>query len=342
MGNDLLALMVGAIVIVTVMTDVLWTTLTTQGSGPLTRSVTAVVERIAGLAFAASGARRLLLPAGPVAMVLLGIVWLTLLWLGWWLLFSAFPGSIVHGQSGAPAGLVERLYFVGFTLSTLGVGDFRPSGAVPMILTVVAAFNGLVLVTLIITYAVPLVQAVTTRRKLAYEVSLLGHNPQEIAWSAWQQGNRQAFEDELLAISAEVMECAEQRLAYPMLDLFYGKTACFSLGLQLVMLDEALSILAYGMQPNYRFRSLPVDKARAVVSHYIERVLASPTEAGAPPLPSMAILKKRNVPVMDNLSENYQLLTSRRTGLQALIRKEGWEWSIVEEGTRRGRTPAGL
>lgn len=274
----------------------------------------------------------MLAPIGPGALVLLGTTWLLTLWLGWSLLFGAFPTGIVNSQSGDAASLAERVYFIGFTLSTLGVGDFKPSGEIPMLLTVVAAFNGLVLVTLFITYAVPLVQAVIMRRKVAFTVSLLGANPQEMAWAAWQEGNRQAFEDELQTISEDVMQCCEQRLAYPMLDLFYAKWECFSLGLQVAILDEALSILEFGLQPNYRFRSLNFSKARKVLAHYLRRV-ELPNEKPhliTPPVSDTDALQKLAVPITNNKVDAFQPLAERRARLHALAHKEGWDWNTVE------------
>ncbi|MBS8241514.1 two pore domain potassium channel family protein [Marinobacter lipolyticus] len=338
MDQDLVYLISGATVITVVMLDVLCTTLTTQGSGPITQVVTAGAGAVSQLMLRVTGTREMLITVGPGTMVLLGTLWLLFLWLGWWLVFSAFPSGILHAQSGMAADLADRAYFIGFTLSTLGVGDFKPSGEVPKLLTVVAAFNGLVLVTLIITYALPLVQAVIVRRTVAFRVSLLGANPQEVVHTAWQTGNRRSFEDELDAISGHVIECAEQRLAYPMLDLFYGKQACFSLGLQLTILDEALSVLRSGLQADYRWYSLKISKTQAVITHYLRRV-GLPMEdqnPPTPPVPSTCHLKRLAVPVADNLEASFQTLARRRARLHALVRKEGWDWDSVESGECEG------
>lgn len=56
--------------------------------------------------------------------------------------------------TGNPAGTVERLYFTGYTVFTLGNGDFRPGAGTWQLATVAATGTGLVLITLAITYAV--------------------------------------------------------------------------------------------------------------------------------------------------------------------------------------------
>lgn len=341
MNTQLLAVP-GVIVLVIVMVDVAWTTLTTQGSGPITRLITIVVELASAKAHAVFGRRAVLVTAGPVAIVAVGSVWVLCLWSGWLLIFSAFPSGVIEAQSGQPAGLAERAYFVGFTLSTLGVGDFKPGGDVSRLLTALAAFNGLVLVTLIITYAVPLVQGAVTRRKLAFSISLLGSSPQEMVWRAWQNNNAQGFENALGQVLSDLIQCSEQRLAYPLLDLFYCRQTRFSLGVQLGRLDEALSILTEGLQPNYRWNSFTVENTREVVSHYLYRFekRSKNGHVDVPPLPAIGQLKIKNVPLVDNQDDAFDHLKNRRVRLHRLVRREGWEWSAVEHADLIEVTPS--
>ncbi|HEY9119645.1 MAG TPA: potassium channel family protein [Marinobacter sp.] len=320
------------------MVDVAWTTLTTQGSGPITRLVTGGLRFVSAQIHALSGSRALLAIAGPSGIAAIGGVWLLCLWGGWILVFSAFPGGVVNAQSGAPANFVERVYFVGFTLSTLGVGDFKPQVETTRILTALAAFNGLVLVTLVITYAVPLVQGAVTRRKLAFSISLLGGSPQEMVLRAWENRKSQSFENALEQLSADLIECSEQRLAYPLLDLFYCRHLRFSLGVQLSRLDEALSLLTDGLQPNYQWHSFTVENTREVVAHYLYRVEKKQADARLeiPPLPAVGLLKARFLPVEDNQEETFRRLQERRARLHKLIRAERWDWSVVEHEALAG------
>lgn len=329
--NAQLLAVAGVLVLIIVMVDVAWTTLTTQGSGPVTGLVTVAVEWTATTAHRMSGSRTLLVTTGPVAIVGVGAVWVTLLWAGWLLIFSAFPNGVLEAQSQQAANLSERVYFVGFTLSTLGVGDFKPGGEVTRVLTALAAFNGLVLVTLLITYAVPVVQGAITRRKLAFSISLMGNSPQEMAWRAWQD-DTQGFENALGQVSSDLVQCSEQRLAYPLLDLFYCRHTDFSLGVQLGRLDDALSLLTEGLQPDYRWHSFTVENTRKVISHYLDR-FATRNRHGpqdAPPLPTVDLLTIKNLPLADNLFEALHQLKHRRSHLHRLVRREGWTWSAVE------------
>lgn len=322
----------GVIVLIIVMVDVAWTTLTTQGSGPVTRLITIAVEWASTKAHAVLGSRAVLVTAGPIAIAAVGSVWLLSLWFGWLLIFSAFPSGVIEAQSGQAAGLAERVYFVGFTLSTLGMGDFKPGGDATRLLTALAAFNGLVLVTLIITYAVPLVQGAITRRKLAFSICLLGSSPQEMVWRAWQNNNTQGFENALGQVSSDLIQCSEQRLAYPLLDLFHCRLSHFSLGVQLGRLDEALSLLTDGLQPNYRWNSFTVENTRKVISHYLYRSeeRSNNGHVDVPPLPAIGLLNTKNIPLADNQDGVFDHLKNRRVRLHRLVRREGWEWSVVE------------
>jgi len=322
-----------------VMLDVAWPTLTTQGSGPLTQRVTNGAEFVAVKAYSMFGRRGVLVSSGPLAIVVTGSLWLLSLWCGWFLIFSAFPEYVVEAQTNSPANVVERIYFVGFTLSTLGVGDFKPDSGLYQILTALAAFNGLVLVTLVITYAVPLVQGVVLRRKLAFSISLLGQSPQDIAWTAWQARKSKAFENALEQIATGLIQCSEQRLAYPMLDLFFCKRPRFSLGVQLGRLDEALSILTVGLQPNYRRSSLTVQSVREVISHYLHRVDKKSSETSvlvAPPLPAVGLLDIMHVPILEAQGAAFKHLDMHRVRLHKLVHREGWEWSVVGDENLAG------
>ena len=333
-----LQLLFGSTVLLIVMVDVAWTTLTTQGSGPVTRLVTVALRIASAQIHTMSGSRTLLAMAGPVGTVVIGGVWLLALWAGWLLVFSAFPGGVVNAQSAMPASFAERVYFVGFTLSTLGVGDFKPVGDSARILTALAAFNGLVLVTLVITYAVPLVQGAVARRKLAFSISLLGSCPQEMVLRAWESKRSQGFENALEQVSLELIQCAEQRQAYPLLDLFHCRHQRFSLGVQLGRLDEALSLLTYGLQANHQWLSFTVENTREVVSQYLYRVERKHDAGGleVPPVPSVGLLKARLLPVADNQEDIFYRLQDRRLRLRKLVQAEGWAWSVVEQDALAG------
>ncbi len=276
-----------------------------------------------------------MLPMGPLTIVTVGVLWLAALWLGWFLLFSAFPSELVSGQTGRAADTVERIYYVGFTLSTLGVGDYKPTSDITRLFTVFASFNGLVIVTLAITYALPLVQGAVHRRKLAFTISLLGKTPLDIVKRATDADNRQSFESTLQTVANDLIQSSEQRLAYPVLDLFYCRHRRYSLGLQVAKLDEALSLLAFGLKPGARLQLNAISDLQEVIKQYLYRVESRvcKLDSETPPVePSPKYCDGCQLPLLNTkeLEENFKCMRNRRMHLLQLVHSERWNWNDVE------------
>lgn len=102
------------------------------------------------------------------------VVWLLLTWAGWSLVFIGTPTAVEQASTGQPASRWQVVYFVGTTLFTLGPGDFVPSSAGWGLLVPFAAVNGLLLLTLAVTFQVPVVSAVADKRAIAVQISVLG------------------------------------------------------------------------------------------------------------------------------------------------------------------------
>ncbi|MDO8862383.1 ion channel [Haliea sp. E1-2-M8] len=220
--------------ILIVMFDVIKTTLTTKGEGFLSAIVSGGFRNLASLSLRAGG--RVSEIMGAVSVLAIGSTWLAGLWAGWVLVFLGLPNAIEHSTHATTVGIYDYVYFVGFTLSTLGVGDFTPNGTLAQMATTLSSFNGLLVITLIVTYAVSVVSGVVARRVLAYKIYLAGGD----------EGDFQTrFEsvDDFVAwikdIRNDLIFCTEQRLAYPVLDNFLSKEKSHSLAVQLTKLGLA-------------------------------------------------------------------------------------------------------
>ena len=99
---------------------------------------------------------------------------------------------------------------------------------------------------------------------------MLGKTPQQIVIRASHPNNVQAFESTLQTVANDLMQCSEQRLAYPILDLFYWRQPRYSLGLQVARLDEALTLLAFGLKPDARLQSYSVANLQEVIKLVLE------------------------------------------------------------------------
>lgn len=285
------------------MVDVIWTTITTKGSGPLSRYLVHVLKNLFLFLYWRSGSRRVLALAGPGVLISIGLFWLVGLWIGWLFLLQG-SGGVVEAKTGSPADVIQYLYYTGMTLSTLGIGDYKAANDVARLLTSVAAFNGLVLVTLIITYAIPMVGAITARRKAAYSIYLLGG----CTWALLEEFQKQGVVSDLAAFlrdnTSDILECAEQRFAYPLLDCFHSAEREFSLGLQLAILDEALqSVVSWKSVEDDQTSSFQISYFRRGVLRYLN------SRAGTP---------------RESISD-----LEREDAFHEVIVDEGWSWSDV-------------
>ncbi|HEX6900269.1 MAG TPA: potassium channel family protein [Thermoanaerobaculia bacterium] len=325
----------GVVLILGVVFDVLWTTLRMAGAGPLTSWVTNLLWH---LALRVTPSHRALSSAGFLIVLLTVFLWIGLVWLGWILVLGIDPGSVVNSQSGQPADFWARTYFAGFTLITLGNGDFVPNGAVWQVLTPVAAANGFFLVTLVITYLLPLMSAALQRRQLAVHINTLGKTPQEFLLRAWDGQSFGRLTEHLLGLTFPIMGLGEGHLAYPVLHCFHSSERETAMAPNIAVLDEVLTLLesvALEQRPN-RVAIYPLRGA-------IDRLLSTLADAhleperNPPPLPDLKTLRAAGIPTIDDETFRFSLevATDRRRLLFGLVEKEGWHWDDVV-----GRPPA--
>ena len=153
--------LLGISLILFVAYDVLWTTLRLEGAGPLTSWVTTFLWR---LSLRVTHSHRMLATAG-FAIVLFTIpLWVGLVWTGWTLVLNMDADAVVNATTGQPARFWERLYLIRANAVTFGTAEYEPRGPAWHLLSTLSAANGFFLVTLVITYLLPLVQAVQQLR----------------------------------------------------------------------------------------------------------------------------------------------------------------------------------
>jgi hypothetical protein len=71
--------------------------------------------------------RRKVLEIGGAVMVSILINWLLLIWLSASLLFISQPDSLMNVETNSTT-VVNKIFYTGYTLSTLGLGDMEPEG----------------------------------------------------------------------------------------------------------------------------------------------------------------------------------------------------------------------
>ena len=185
---------IGASLLVILLIDVCWTAVGLMGGGP----VSALIARSAWKAARALPlSHRARAFVGAAILMLLVAVWSSLLWVAWFCIFAAGEGAVVEAKSGRAATLSETFYFAGYTVFTLGNGDFAPRAYPWTVLTAVAAGTGLIVITLAITYLIAVLAAVVEKRTLAASLADLGGTPDAIVRGGWTGNDFQPLQQYL-------------------------------------------------------------------------------------------------------------------------------------------------
>ncbi|NEK86746.1 hypothetical protein GCU60_13430 [Blastococcus saxobsidens] len=322
----------GSVLVLLVLADVLLTTLTLgEGAGPLTRRLLGLLWR-GSLRLRRPGRRsRLLSNSGPALLVVTVAFWLTTTWLGWWLVFLG-SGSVRSAETQAPAGPADVAYYAGYAISTLGTGDFVADSSVWRILTALAGVEGLILVTLSITYLLGVVSAVVARRALATQVHALGGTAGEIVVEGWTgHGFSPAFTQHLVGLTTALTGVVQQHFAYPVLHYFRTASPAESAPVAVALLDDVLLLLDSAVDAGVAPDASAVRPARRTVADYVRTVggLAAGGHPGdPPPCPSVVPLERAGIPLRSTAERDsaFRSGTDRRRGLRQLVEEAGWSW----------------
>lgn len=331
--SNLLLQLAGAVTLGLLAVDVFLTALTMRGAGPLTGRMAQGLWRGLLRLHRARPSHRLLSFAGGAIAALTLAYWVMVLWAGWALVFAGAAGAVVDSQ-GQPADLWSRIYFAGFNIFTLGLGDYRPVGAPWQMATVLASASGLVVVTVGITYLLPVLSHAVSRQALAGQVGLLGLTPARVAMNAQAQGP-DAFADRLSGLEADILQQGRRHLAYPVLHYFHTGDPRLALPLRLAVLYEGLLILTHGLgEPDQPAPPACLSTLAALdlfLDSIAHDVLAG--EAQTPPAPSLTPLADAGAPVQSRAAFEAALRhrDHRRGLMRGLLAHDGWRWSDVAD-----------
>ena len=337
--NWLLALL-GVVLIGVTIVDAVWTTLSTGGGGPVTDRLSNWLWR--GVLFArnngSSGRHGLLTMLGTLNLLMIIGIWILLLWTGWTLLFSADPGSVLNSATRQPANLTSRIYFTGYTIFTLGIGNFVPEGGFWEVLTAIASINGLFLITLAITYLLPVVSAAAQKRQLAAVVSDLGRTPEGIVLRAWNGRDFEGITNHFAQLVPLIEGHAERHAAYPILHYFHSPSRRAAASPNLAALDEALLLMTAGVEPDVRLPAVaigPLQDALDGLLSVLQRQYIH--DADEPPaVPDLGVLQKAGIPVvsMDAFRPAVARRSDHRRLFRGFVESDGWEWADVWSAER--------
>lgn len=315
----------GALVLGVVLSDLVTTTVAPSlHGGWLTRRVGVALWSIARRL--AAGRRRLLQVAGLALVVGLVSTWILSLLLGWALVMRG--AADLRTADGAPTGWWDTLYYAGYTVSTLGTGDVVPAGPVGQMLTVVASITGLLVLTMAITYLVPVLRAAADRRILASTIHALGTSPQQIADNLWPDAATGRHDDVVRELTQSVRHMTQAHSSYPVLHFFSARHVELALAPNVTALDEALATVV-GEDPSEA--PLPERCLYQAISSLLDALMASFVRVDVQDTPPPPALHGIDGPQR----------AERRRRLSAWCTDDGWTWedAVASSSGDRPRTP---
>ena len=321
---------IGVLLLAAVLVDVFWTALVLAGAGPLSSATARILWSVARAVPLTHRTRSLF---GPAILLGLVFVWTALLWVGWFCVFSASPGSVVHASSRIEATAWETFYFAGYTVFTLGNGDFAPNGMPWNVLTAAASGTGLVVITLAITYLIGVLSAVVEKRALAASFADLGGSPHAIVRNGWTGSDFAPLENCFPQIASAMSLYVQRHLAYPILHYFHGEDLRVSMPVRLAALHEALLILAEGVHPESRMHPLYTAPLLRSIRSFAE-VASSEFVKGraeAPEPPRLSDVAASGMPVVDAETFSRAVAHEDRTRqiLRAVVEHDARRWENV-------------
>lgn len=212
-----------------------------------------------------------------------------------------------------------------------------------MVFTVLCAGNGLLALTLAVTYLVPIVSAATEKRSLAIQISTAGGSPADMLCNSWN-GERFDLDGPLGQLAPSIITQGQQHLAYPALHYFHAPDRSNALTVQLASLSETVLVLVERVPPEQRPSDFALRQACIAIASFLEALdymHIEPAVADPPPADA-ARFREKGLPVGDEAlvpAEEISLYAQRRR-LAALLQSDGWSWEDVHRDSAGAPGPS--
>lgn len=324
-----LFLIVGSVLLFLGVIDILWTILwVARGGGPVTSYISSRCWKLMRKLFGSNP--RLFSMAGPVTVIVTLLTWILLLWAGWTLIFAGGEIALSDTENRGEVTWIDTLYFTGFTLFTLGIGDFIPTYGVWKIATVLASATGMLLITMSASYVVSVLTGVTQKRSFADSIAGVGSTGAELVQQAWNGRDFSNADLYIITYTAQLSTITSQHNAYPILHYYHSEEEKKALTRAVAIFDEALTIFQYGILEAKQPNALLIKNARSSIKSYIdtqESAYVKPAEE-APETPDLAILREAGLPVVEEniFISRVEELTERRRKLSGLLIADAQRW----------------
>jgi hypothetical protein len=324
--EEYIYLISGSIILLLTIFDFFFTTLSGSGASFFTRFISMISHQLIQLGVKLAG-RKVYSLSGMIVNLMVLASWVILVWLGLFLLFSSDPGAITNSNNRM-ASSIERLYFTGYVLSTLGIGNFKPTTPFFELLTSLFSFFGFVFFTTSMTYLISVSSAVINKRTMALSIHSLGDTPKELVKNLMEKDSSFAYQ-KISTLQEMIQRHYVNHQAYPVLHYYSTSDVASSISISLAILDEALNIMLYAPKQNKYFNELT--PLRSSLTKLLQKIQQKYTRSTDDNKHSF-----RNVTFLNKIDETLFIekipLSQRREVLGKMLSSEGYNWKDVFEG----------
>lgn len=278
-----------------------------------------------------NGKSKLLTLCGPLILLFFLFMWVTLIWIGYSLIYISDPDSVIETTSQSAAGITGKFYYVGYTLTSLGNGGYSAKEGIWQIVSNIMGLNSMVFISLGISYLLPVLQAVIDKRALALQIAMLGRTPEEIIKNGYNDENFNSLYQRFANLESLLIKHSERHLAYPILHYFHSNDKLYALPLRLAALDEAMVI-----QNIYNLDSSEKNVHWKILGQTLDKFyerLGSEFITEADQMPvfdySEALSEKFSEHLKINSDDALGYLEDRRKKVLGYVKSDGWTWEDV-------------
>lgn len=324
----------GLIITLITIYDMVYTILAPRGSAFIAARVSRTLWRFS-LKFASDDGRSTKLRfVGPILLLIIVLTWIVLLWLGNTLIVFSDPEALWSSSDNAyVTSFVDNLYFTAYVLSSMGSGDFTPASDWWMFYTGFISYTGVVFISLGISFLIPVIEAITLKRQVSIMIHNMGKSPEEIL-NNYKHDNFKQLTNLLGNLEPKLIKIAQYHLAYPVIHYFHSSNLYEALPVQLVSLDETMSIMLYKVNDEDIDDRRTLERSYRAMTYYLSTLTYAfiEPEDDEPKRPDTEYLN--DVSKSDsalNEKDNSNLILRRKI-LLAYLQNDGWTWDILYEG----------
>ncbi len=328
-------LIIGIVLLAAVTFDFMQTVFIPKGAGLLTQYITISVALFYKLLTGNNGSNKLLDYKGLAIIITMITTWLTLIWFSVTFIYAFDASSVIDGQTKENATFIEKLYFTGYTLSTLGLGEYQPHGKFWMVFTSMVSVTGFIIVTISITYIVPVINNIIEKITLSLQIASLGESPEKMLINGYDGSSFEGLSDQFSSLSSSIFRYAKNHAAYPILHHVHSSDKDENTILKLVSLDEACTLLMYHIPEEKCMQKINLQQVRRAITFYLESLRNVKKSEEQPPPPNFDLLEESLGIRLKNrrgndLEKLYEKLGPRRQLLKGLVEDDGFNWQSLK------------